>query len=204
MAALQVPPPTITSGRVAATSNALSSASSSGEGAGLCGGGATGASVTDTRAARTSSGRDTTTGPGRPSRATRAASAAIELNSPGSSTSTDHFASGPKNASKSTSWKARRPRCAVGTWPMNSNSAVPLMEALCTATEACVAPGPRVTKATPRSPRRRAWASAMIPAPDSWRHTTVRIAGSSCRASSTARKLSPGTVKTVSTPWRRS
>ena len=72
------------------------------------------------------------------------------------------------------------------------------------AIDALVAPGPRVTKHTPGRPLPAAFrapsAQAMNAAPPSWRQVTVWIARVSRSASSTGRKLSPGTVKTRSQP----
>jgi hypothetical protein len=65
--------------------------------------------------------------------------------------------------------------------------------------DALVAPGPRVTKQIPGRPVVLPIASAIIAAAPSWRQTvTVMLLSRS--ASSAARKLSPGTQNTCSTP----
>ena len=48
-------------------------------------------------------------------------------------------------------------------------------KAVCTPTEACVAPGPRVTKQMPGVPVSLPYASAMLAAPDSWRQVMSLI-----------------------------
>ena len=58
--------------------------------------------------------------------------------------------------------------------------------AMCTPTMALLAPGPRVTMATPGRPVARPTASAIMAAPPSCRQT-VTVIGLSCRASSTGR-----------------
>ena len=65
---------------------------------------------------------------------------------------------------------------------------------------ALAAPGPRVTKQMPGSPVILPQASAIIEAPPSWRQMMVLMRLESCRPSSAARKLSPGTVKAVVAP----
>src|SRR2546423_6799943 len=73
--------------------------------------------------------------------------------------------------------------------------------AVCSPMLALVAPGPRVTKQMPGRPVSWPCASAMKAAPPSWRQAMKRIRSLySWKPSSTARKLSPGTPNTVSTP----
>ena len=75
--------------------------------------------------------------------------------------------------------------------------------ATCTPALAFVAPGPRVTKATPGLPVSLPVASAIMAAPPSWRQTMLRMPLSTS-PSSAARKLSPGTENTRVTPFARS
>src|ERR1700676_5202979 len=65
--------------------------------------------------------------------------------------------------------------------------------------DALVAPGPRVTKQMPGRPVTLPMASAIIAAPPSCRQT-VTVMPLSRSASSTGRKLSPGTQNTCLTP----
>ena len=58
------------------------------------------------------------------------------------------------------------------TWPTSRISGVESWNAVCTPTEACVAPGPRVTIAIPGRPVSFPYASAMFAAPASWRQIT--------------------------------
>ena len=62
----------------------------------------------------------------------------------------------------------RRPAEAT-TSPMKRIIGVESWNAVCTPIEACVAPGPRVTKHTPGVPVSLPAASAMLAAPASWR-----------------------------------
>ncbi len=62
---------------------------------------------------------------------------------------------------------------------------MPSWYAVCTPTEACVAPGPRVTKQIPGAPVSFPYASAIVAAPPSWRHVTY-LTGLSQSASSTS------------------
>src|SRR5271166_7073769 len=71
--------------------------------------------------------------------------------------------------------------------------------AICTPCAALVAPGPRVTKQIPGRPVSRPSVKAIIAAPASWRQTVTSI-GASFIASSAAKKDSPGTQYTRSTP----
>ncbi len=90
------------------------------------------------------------------------------------------------------------------TSPMNRIIGCGSWNATCTPMLALVAPGPRVTKHTPGRPVPNAFmapsAQAMNAAPPSWRQVTVWIEPVSLSASSTGRKLSPGTVNTRSQP----
>jgi len=83
---------------------------------------------------------------------------------------------------------------------MNSTIGVESCWATCNPDMALAAPGPRVTKHTPGSPVTLPQASAIMEAPPSWRQITVLMRLESCRPSSAARKLSPGTVKAVVAP----
>ena len=113
------------------------------------------------RSRRTSSGRATTTGPGRPLVAMVNAAVTTCGRSAASSTSTTHLARSSKNDVYSTSWKASNPRWGRPTWPTNRTMGVELWSAVCTPMDALVAPGPRVTKHTPTRPVKRAHASDM-------------------------------------------
>ena len=86
------------------------------------------------------------------------------------------------------------------TWPTNRIMGVESWCAMCTPADALVAPGPRVTKQMPGWPVSLPCASAIMAAPPSWRHTVTSMLAS-CSASSTARKLSPGTQNSCCTPW---
>jgi hypothetical protein len=96
------------------------------------------------------------------------------------------FAVEPNQPVSENSWNDSRSRSATGTRPTSSTSGVASCQAVCTAIAALAAPGPLVTITTPGRPVSRACASAMKPAPPSWRHTTNSI-GLSCSASSTSR-----------------
>ncbi len=96
-----------------------------------------------------SSGRDSTTGPGRPAIATWKARWMYSGMRSASAISADHLASGANIAGKSTSWKPSRSRMRRATCPMNSTIGVESWKAVCTPVDALVAPGPRVTKHTP-------------------------------------------------------
>src|SRR3546814_6379870 len=88
----------------------------------------------------------------------------------------------------------------ISDWSSDVCSSDLSCRATCTPIEALVAPGPRVANAIPGRPVIVPSAHAMKPTPPSCRHTTRSIAGVSWSASSTARKLSPGTVKMRSHP----
>ena len=106
-----------------------------------------------------------------------------------------------KNDLYSISWKASRPLWPIPTWPTKSTIGVESCMAVWTPIEAFVAPGPRVTKQIPGRPVSFPYASAMKAAPPSCRQMTNRSSSvTSWNASSTARKLSPGTPNAVSTP----
>jgi len=64
---------------------------------------------------------------------------------------------------------------AAATSPTKSTIGVESWNAVCTPIEACVAPGPRVTNATPGLPVSLPYASAMFAAAASWRHATNAI-----------------------------
>jgi hypothetical protein len=147
-----------------------------------------------------SSGNASTTGPGRPEIAMLHARATYSGMRAASSIFAAHFTTGPNIAGKSISWNASRSFVLRSTSPMNSTIGCESCIATCTPIEAFVAPGPRVTKATPGRPVSAPSAQAMKPTPPSCRHTTKSISGVSWSASSTARKLSPGTVKIRSQP----
>ena len=85
---------------------------------------------------------------------------------------------------------------------MNRIIGVESCNAVCTPIAALLAPGPRVTKQMPGRPLSLPCASAMKAAPPSCRQAMKRMR-CACwwNPSSTARKLSPGTPNTVSTPW---
>ncbi len=134
----------------------------------------------------TSSGRPTTTGPGRPELAANMASATISEARSGWSRTITRFAPVPNQACGSNSWKASRSRCSNGIRPTNSTSAVESCHAVCRPTWAFAAPGPRVTMATPGTTFILPSASAMYVAPPSWRHTTFSMP-ESCRPSRTSR-----------------
>ena len=87
----------------------------------------------------------------------------------------------------------RRPASAWSSW-----------RATCKPLIALAAPGPRVTNKTPGSPVILPQASAIMEAPPSWRQMMVLMRLESCRPSSAARKLSPGTVNAVVAPWASS
>ncbi|MCY1231770.1 hypothetical protein D9M72_442300 [compost metagenome] len=140
-----------------------------------------------------SSGRPTTTGPGRPLIAANMASATIsDARSAWSSTMT-RFAPVSNQALMSNSWNASRSRCAKGMSPTKSSMGVESCQAVWSPTWALAAPGPRVTMATPGRWFILPSASAMYAAPPSCRQATVSMS-EPCSPSSTSRKLSPGTT----------
>ncbi|CFN66024.1 Uncharacterised protein [Bordetella pertussis] len=71
-------------------------------------------------------------------------------------------------------------------WPTNRIMGVESCLAMCTPASALEAPGPRVTIQMPGSPVSLPWASAIMAAPPSWRHTVTSMLAS-CRPSSTAK-----------------
>ena len=96
-----------------------------------------------------SSGRPTTTGPGRPELAANIASATIsEARSAWSRTIT-RLAPESNHACGSNSWNASLSRCSNGIRPTNSTIGVESCHEVCRPTWALAAPGPRVTMATP-------------------------------------------------------
>jgi hypothetical protein len=165
--------------------------------------GMTGCSVGSIRSRRMSSGRPTTTGPGRPLRAANMASATISDARSAWSRTITRLAPVSNQALMSNSWNASRSRCANGIRPTNSSIGVESCQAVCSPTCALAAPGPRVTIATPGRWFNFPSASAMYAAPPSWRHTMVSMS-ELCRPSNTSRKLSPGTTYVRSTPWAAS
>ncbi|BAS11221.1 hypothetical protein AHiyo4_46430 [Arthrobacter sp. Hiyo4] len=96
-----------------------------------------------------SSGRPTTTGPGRPLMAANIASATISDARSGWSRTMTRFAPVSNQALMSNSWNASRSRCAKGIRPTNSSMGVESCHAVCSPTCALAAPGPRVTMAMP-------------------------------------------------------
>jgi hypothetical protein len=110
---------------------------------------ASGAAVTS---ASTSSGRASTTGPGRPSSDTVTARASTSGIRAASSTSAVHLAMVANTRATSSSWKASRPRSERPTWPTSSSMGAESCAASWTPTLALVAPGPRVTRQTPGRP----------------------------------------------------
>ena len=96
-----------------------------------------------------SSGRPTTTGPGRPLMAANIASATISEARSGWSRTITRLAPVSNHALMSNSWNASRSRCANGISPTKSSIGVESCHAVCRPTWAFAAPGPRVTMATP-------------------------------------------------------
>ena len=88
------------------------------------------------------------------------------------------------------------------TWPIKRSIGLLSCFAVCTPIAALVAPGPRDTNTAAGRPVNFPYASAAKVAPLSWRVVIRRILSLDFRkASNAARKLSPETVKAVSTPW---
>ena len=158
--AVQRGPPSSSAGFSAFSSAALRSSSSSVLTApsvtGI--GWITGASVSSVM---TSSGRPTTTGPGRPERAAKNASATYSDARSASSRTITRLAWVPNHWCGSNSWKASFSRCSNGINPVNSTRGVESCHARWMPTNALDAPGPRVTMATPGSPVSLPCASAM-------------------------------------------
>ena len=150
------------------------------------GSGSTGGTGEEVMRTRTSSGRPTTTGPGRPVEASRMARATTSPAWCSSSSTNTALAVVENQPSRLNSWKESRPRSASGISPTKSTIAVESCQAVWIAIMALAAPGPRVTMAMPGVSPSRPSARAMKPAPPSWRVTTVWI-GESCRPSSTSR-----------------
>lgn len=149
-----------------------------------------------------SSGRPSTTGPGRPAQARWNARLTSSGMRAASSISAAHFALWPNIARMSISCSASRSRVPRSICPTNRISGVESWNAVCTPTIACDAPGPRVTKHTPGRPVSLPCASAIWQAVASCRQvTSFSRPLTSCMASSAARKLSPGTWKAMSAPW---
>src|SRR6218665_40243 len=102
-----------------------------------------------------SSGITSTTGPGRPDRATRTALYAAAARSSGAATWQTHFASAPNICWQSISWKASLRRSFFGTWPITRIIGAASCCAAWMPMAAFVAPGPRLTMATPGRGRDR-------------------------------------------------
>ena len=115
-----------------------------------------------------------------------------------------HFTNEENSCLTSISWNASRSSWPSAGRPMNSTMGVESCWATCNPDMALAAPGPRVTKHTPGSPVTLPQASAIMEAPPSWRQITVLMRLESCRPSSAARKLSPGTVNAAVAPWASS
>src|SRR6218665_672914 len=96
-----------------------------------------------------SSGITSTTGPGRPDRATRTALNAAAARSSGAVTWQTHFASAPNICWESISWKASLRRSFFGTWPITRIIGAASCCAAWMPMAAFVAPGPRLTMAGP-------------------------------------------------------
>ncbi len=197
--ALQPGPPTIISGRDALASLSASAAMSAAAGldaatrAGL-------ASTASHSAASMSSGRPSTTGPGRPERAAWKAWLTYSGMRSVWRMTAAHFTNEENSRFTSISWNASRSSVSRAGMPTNMTSGVESCWATCSPLMALAAPGPRVTKHTPGSPVILPHASAIIDAPPSWRQMTVLMRLESCSPSRAARKLSPGTVNAVVAP----
>ena len=109
----------------------------------------------------TSSGRPTTTGPGRPELAAKNASATYSDARSASSRTITRLAWEPNHWCGSNSWNASFSRWATGTSPTKSTRGVESCHARWMPTKALEAPGPRVTMATPGRPVSLPCASAM-------------------------------------------
>ena len=112
-----------------------------------------------------------------------------------------HFTNEEKTCLISISWNASRSSWPLEGMPTKATIGVESCRATCSPLMALAAPGPRVTKQMPGSPVILPQASAIIEAPPSCRQMMVLMRLESCRPSSAARKLSPGTVKAVVAPW---
>ena len=87
----------------------------------------------------------------------------------GSRSSTAHFASRPIEPATSTSWNASRPRRSRRTWPTIAISGVQSARAVWSPIARFDAPTARVTSTAAGRPVSCPHASAMKPAPPSWR-----------------------------------
>ena len=147
-----------------------------------------------------SSGNPSTTGPGRPFLAVWKARLMYSGMRLVSRMTAAHFTNEEKSCLVSISWNASRSSCSAPGNPSSMIMGVESCCAMCSPLMALAAPGPRVTKQIPGSPVNLPQASAIIEAPPSWRQITVLMRLESCRPSSAARKLSPGTVKAALAP----
>ena len=165
-------PPTISNGRSALLSSAVSACKSASEIAGSAGSilanGLAGVGFVSM-----SSGRTSTTGPGLPFIAVAKARCTYSASRSGSSTRSTRLAIplllGPNIAEKSISWNASRSRKSPPTSPIKRTMGVEAWKAAWTPIAALVAPGPRVTIQTPGRPEIFPCASAIKAAPPSWR-----------------------------------
>ena len=147
-----------------------------------------------------SSGKPSTTGPGRPEHATWNARLTYSGMRSVCRITAAHFTKEENRRLTSISWNASRSSCSRAGMPTNSTMGEESCWATCSPLMALAAPGPRVTKHTPGALVNLPQASAIIEAPPSWRQMTVLMRFESCSPSSAARKLSPGTVKAVVAP----
>jgi hypothetical protein len=96
----------------------------------------------------------------------------------GSSIRSAHFAIGREERGKSISWKPSRPRIGARDIADEQDHRLRILERDMDPMLALVAPGPRVTKATPGRPVIEPSAQAMNAAPPSCLHVTVSMAWS--------------------------
>ena len=150
----------------------------------------------------TSSGSASSAGPGRPSTVARTAASSVAAAVAGSSISPAHLASRPMVPTRSTSWNASRPRTLRSTWPTSTNIGVESAVAVWMPMARLAAPTARVPRQAAGRPVSCPYASAANAAPPSWRVATTRMPAA-WSASSTGRKLSPGTVNAIRTPAAR-
>jgi hypothetical protein len=97
----------------------------------------------------------TTTGPGRPVRASSKAARMMPSSFSGSVTRNTCLATAPITEAIGASWKASEPMAARGTWPQMTTRGMESAAQSRTGVTMLVAPGPEVTIATPTWPVER-------------------------------------------------
>src|SRR5450759_1785018 len=200
----RMPPPARITGRSASSSRWRIRRTCTGSGGDVRDGPSAAAGVvrdgaSATSSARRSSGRERSTGPGRPVVARRSASSSAAGSAAASRTSRAQRQYPPIVAARSTSWNPSRPRVDRSTWPISAMTGSESAWATWRPMARFAAPTARDPRTAVGWPLSAAEAAAMNAALPSWRVATTRIPAPT-RPSRRGRKLSPGTVYATRTP----